>query len=152
MGGFHYKLSELNKEWISRIPKTINSNGCHIPISKPDSYGYSQITIEGVGFKLSRLVVSIHHNLNYYDKWWDTRHSKDCSTRCIYIEHLQYGTRSDNMKDIVLHGDHHNANKKVCPKCNGPYITRIIKTGINRGKIERRCISCRAEYDRKRKH
>lgn len=139
----YVKFSELTKEWVDSIPRVINENGCHIPINKPTGAGYVPIQIEGNSYLLHRLVISLYYNLNYHDQSWTARHNTGCDTKCIFHEHLKSGTISDNMKDRIRDGNHHNSNKKVCPKCGSEYTVEVQKTGWQKGKIFRRCITCR---------
>lgn len=138
------KLSDITVERINKYPKTINLDGCWIPINKPTSAGYVPIQIEGISYTLHRLVVSIYYNLNYHDQSWDARHSTGCSKACFFHEHLQPGTISDNVKDQVRDGIHHHTRKNVCPKCGSIYRTRITKMGWSRGKTYRYCPVCTA--------
>lgn len=139
----YYKLSDLSKKWIESLPKTINDNGCWIPLSKPMKDGYGQIQIEGFNYTLHRLVIAIYHNINYHNQSWTSRHSKGCDRQCFYIEHLKLGTISDNVKDEVEHGTHRNSRKEVCPKCGGPYRGYVLKTGLEKGKMGRYCPACK---------
>ena len=144
------KFSDVNKEWIDSLRKTINENGCWIPITKPSERGYCQIGIKGVVYRLSRLVVSVYYNLNYHDIRWQTRHSSGCDKRCFWIEHLKPGTASENENDKILHGTHYQLLKKVCPKCGGPYSNTWLKHGPHKGKVFRYCSNCSNERRRKR--
>lgn len=138
----YIKFSELTKEWLDSIPKTINANGCWIPINKPTGAGYVPIQIEGVSYLIHRLVVSAYYNLEYDDHSWDTRHNNGCDTRCFFHDHLKPGTVSDNMKDRIRDGTNFNSNKEICPKCGGIYTIKVQKTGWDRGRISRRCKAC----------
>lgn len=137
-----FKLSELNINWVNKLDKTINNNGCWISKLKAHRNGYVDITIENKVYQLSRLVICIYYSLNYNDISWDTRHGKDCDKACFNIEHLEYGTKSDNMKDKIRDGTNYELNKKVCPKCGGEYRIRINKTGQSIGKTCRYCPIC----------
>lgn len=62
---------------------------------------------------------------------------------CAEPRHLEEVTHREN----VLRGNSptaHNARKGNCPKCGGPYTT-------HRTSGKRRCIPCRAEYDKSRR-
>ena len=107
------KFSELSIEWIDSIPKIINANRCWIPTNLAIQHdGYVNIGIEGLQCRLHRVVLCVYHNLNYYDKSWVSRHSKECSRSCFNSEHLKPGTDSDNCKDQVEHGTHRMIQKK----------------------------------------
>lgn len=67
------------------------------------------------------------------------------------LENLRWGTRSDNVLDQVLHGDHVNASKLVCQRCGGEYDRYTSPSG----KTVRRCRSCEnadARSRRQKKH
>lgn len=143
----------FSKEFIESLPKTINSNGCWIPINiKPYNDGYIHIRANNIRYLLHRVAMCIYNNINYYDIKIDTRHNKNCDKRCFFHAHLQPGSKSENIKDSVLHGTHRQAQKEVCPKCGGQYKNKIIKTGWNRGQISRRCLTCDRLKNWKRYH
>lgn len=144
--------TRLTKEWIDSIPKTINENGCWIPLdNKPSTVGYVMIMIEGNVFSLSRLSMCIIYNVDYGNKKIVARHSKGCDRACFFYDHLKPGTDSDNAKDSVRDGTHRQAQKKVCPKCGGEYKTKIIQGGWSKGQIYRYCLTCRSIGDLGRK-
>lgn len=146
------KFSDINKEWINTYPKTINENGCWIPLKIPRRDGYIHIMIEGVAYYLHRLVISIYHNLNYRDLSWDARHSKGCDRACFFHEHLQPGTPGENARDNVKNKTNANSKKEKCPKCEGEYKTRVIQSGWGRGEIHRYCPTCKAMSNLNRKY
>lgn len=146
-----FKLSELNKSFIDNYPKTINKNGCWIPPSVANSSGHTTIMIEGVVFSLHRISMCIDRNINYSDKSFETRHGLGCSPSCFNYNHLQPGSVRDNARDAVAHGTHHEVAKKVCPKCQGEYSKRIIKSGRDKGKIARYCRICSNDWNRAQK-
>jgi hypothetical protein len=131
---------EFTTNWINNIPKIIDNNGCWIPLEhKAGTQGYVTIKINYIEYKLHRLSMCIHLNLDYYDKKLDTRHSKNCDRACFNYEHLQPGTTSDNQKDSVLHGTHKETRKLVCPKCGSNYKTYTRKSGWSKGQTKRYC-------------
>jgi len=137
------KLTNLTKEAIESISKTIDSNGCWIPSEKcSDSIGYIQVSINGKRLLLHRIVLSIYYNINYDISEIDTRHGSNCNKACFNPDHLIPGTHSDNEKDKVRDGTHHHTRKTECPFCGSKYKIEIQKTGFNRGKIRRRCLTC----------
>jgi hypothetical protein len=145
-------LSEVTKEWIESIPKTIDPvTGCWIPKSKPNSNGYVPIYFDGRSYFLHRLVLCLYYEVDYYDDNIQTRHSKDCNKACFLHSHLTPGTSKENMKDIVLHGNNYNSKKEVCQVCGGPYHTVKVKSGFNRGKIVRQCRACHAANEARRR-
>lgn len=108
------KFSEINKEWINSVPKTINDNGCWIPYLVPTPDGYVTISIESSPCRLHRLTVCVYYDLDYYDKSFESRHSQGCDRACFNPEHLQPGTISDNARDTVAHGNHHESKRELC--------------------------------------
>ena len=150
IGYSHYKFSDLNKDWINSFPRIINSNGCWIPLNKPNNKGYVQVTIERDMYFLHRLAICMYNNLNYKDSSWDSRHSQGCDTRCFNPEHLQSGTATDNNRDIINHGNNFELNKKCCPRCGSGYKIHVNKTGWTKGKTYRFCPICRIMHNKKR--
>ena len=143
-------LVTFTKDYILSLPKIINSNGCWIPAKiRSNSNGYCRVG----GYQkyyLHRLMLSIYHNLDYFDQSWDARHGKNCSRACFNPEHLKPGTQSDNSKDRVEHGTHNESRKLVCPICGGPYRTIIIQSELNKGRTFRVCDVCVARRGRER--
>lgn len=134
---------EFTKEWINNYPKTINSNGCWIPVNKPYNNGYVSVEFNYKRYLLHRLAICIFNNIDYDNKKIDTRHSKDCDRACFNPEHLKPGTKSQNAIDTVEHGKHYQINKTCCAKCGGELKIHINKTGWNRGLTHRFCPVCR---------
>ena len=147
-----YNKIEFTKEWLDNYPKTINENGCWIPSNKADSKGYVRIMAEKSVFVLSRLSMCIIYNIDYNNKKIVTKHSKGCDTRCFWYEHLKPGTDLDNAKDAVRDKTNLNAKKEFCPKCQGEYKIRTVKTGWNRGQVSRYCPVCVAIKNSNRYH
>lgn len=102
---------EFTKEWLDKFPKTINPNGCWIPILKPESTGYVRISSNHQRYELHRLSMCIIYNIDYNNKKIVTRHSKDCDNACFFYGHLQPGSDSDNIKDQVRDGTHRMLKK-----------------------------------------
>ncbi len=126
-------------EDINEIPKTINDNGCWIPlIGSTQNQGYSLLCQDGKQLLLHRIVISILYPDSNND---ETRHGAGCDRRCFNPDHLLPGNRSSNAIDTLRDGTHNNARKEVCPKCGGAYRQYTIKS---RGKIEkiRACMPC----------
>lgn len=133
---------ELTKEWVLSLPKTINDNGCWIPLTgHKDGRGYAQIMIGKERYKLHRLVMCIYYNQSYIDDNLVTRHNKDCVLECFNFEHLKPGTQGDNNRDAVEHGTNFNTAKKRCPRCGGSYHDVKAKSRNNK-RITRRCRAC----------
>lgn len=136
-------MRQPTKEWIGSIPKTINNNGCWIPIKLlPRKNGYTRVTINYKRYYLHRLVVCIYYSLDY-DSKFDTRHSDKCRRICFNPNHLTYGSRSDNMQDAVRAGTHVGTAKRECPRCGGPYSKMRYYHGPNKGKVRRYCAKCK---------
>ena len=143
---------EFTTEWISNIPKTINDNGCWIPLNhRSDSAGYVSIMFEGVSYVISRLSMCIYNNISYNNKKIVARHDIGCDRACFNYNHLKPGTVSDNAKDSVKEGTHWQTKKKCCPKCGSEYRTKIIKSGWSKGNKYRYCLACKALGDLGRK-
>lgn len=67
------------------------------------------------------------------------RHLDGIKIHCA-PENLEWGTGSENTKDQIRHGTHHEARKPVCGVCGGEYRTK--KNG------KRECIECKKRYRR----
>jgi len=63
------------------------------------------------------------------------------------VENLTYGTHAENLRDIVLHGRHHEAVKTHCPKGH-PYEGENLYTD---GRGHRKCRTCRRNDMRARR-
>jgi hypothetical protein len=134
----------LNLDFINSIPKTVNANGCWIPLhNKPESNGYVRIMINDQRYGLHRLSMCIYYKLDYNNSKIESRHSTGCDTACFWYEHVKPGTHSDNVLDSVRDGTHHESSRTVCGSCGNPYTIEITQTGPNRGKARRVCNICR---------
>jgi len=142
----------FTKEWVESIPKLINDNGCWIPqIYYRGKDGYAKVSFGKKTLMLHRVVICTYLNLSYYNDF-ESRHNNNCSKDCFNPNHLSIGTHTDNMRDKIRDGTHHNINKKVCPKCNRPYSSKIIRrSGPRKGQIFRKCNYCANEKRRKKK-
>lgn len=78
-------------------------------------------------------------------------HSCD-NKRCINLEHLRFGTHSENMQEAIERGRFDSYWKKERTHCpNGHRYTKettSIKTGSN-GKPHKRCLICHRDNQRK---
>jgi hypothetical protein len=136
------KAGAYTKEYVLSIPKTINENGCWIPNLVPLKTGYVPIRIKQINYYLHRVALCLWHNIDYYDKKIETRHSIGCSKACFNPEHLKPGTAMQNIADAVLYKEHANAAKDCCPKCDGPYTKTTLRRGPQRGRVIRYCRTC----------
>lgn len=135
-------LTEVTKEWIESIPKTISESGCWIPTLKPTNLGYVPVRISNKNFVLHRLVLMVYYGVDYYDKLTVSRHGPDCSKACFLYSHLTPGTDSENVQDTIIHGKNYNLNKEKCSKCGGYYTSKLIMSkGMKRW--QRICVICR---------
>lgn len=139
----------LNKDWINSIPKTVNENGCWIPlVGSPTDKGYILLQINKIRFTLSRMVMCIYNNINYNETNIECRHGLNCSRACFNPEHLTYGSHADNIRDTVIHKTNPNSAKEVCPKCGGDYHYVKAKKHWN-DRVTRRCRACYNENKRR---
>lgn len=132
----------LSKEWVLSIPKTINSNGCWIPVKKPDSNGYVRYIVGGEQLLLHRVAMCLWYDIDYNNRDTETRHSGGCSRACFLYSHLTPGTTSENVIDSIRHGTQYNARKLACPKCNTAYSYTTYRVGDYKGKTKRYCPIC----------
>lgn len=58
--------------------------------------------------------------------------------------HIYEGTQSQNIREAVERGHHHQTRKTQCPQCGGPF-----SSVIDHGRTARACLSCRRAVDRK---
>lgn len=56
------------------------------------------------------------------------------------LSNLRYGTRSDNIRDSVMHGTNHWANKTHCPRGHELVDLNLVPSMIRRG--SRTCLAC----------
>ena len=132
--------SLLLKGHIESYPKTIDNNGCWIPKHVQNTDGYVRITIDYTRYVLNRLVLSVYHNIDYFNNSILTRH-KCNNPPCFNPEHVIPGSHSDNMMDSVAVKTHIHARKDVCPKCGGPYT--VNRNGNGKQVWVRRCNKCK---------
>ena len=132
------KFSDVNKEWIKSIPKTISSTGCWIPINlHKNADGYIVLSIESKLYLLHRLAMSVFYNINYFDNSIETRHGYGCEKACFYWQHLTPGTIAENNKDKI------KDRNEACPVCGGQYTNYVIKSWFRKGNTVRRCLRCK---------
>lgn len=51
---------------------------------------------------------------------------------------LRWGTRGDNLRDMVRHGGHFSANKTSCPRGHDLVVPNLVKSKLPR----RQCLAC----------
>lgn len=139
----------IDKNYICNYPKIINPNGCWIPPNIPNSTGYVQIMISGERLYLHRVAMCIFYEVEYNNYSIDTRHNKGCDRRCFNPDHVKPGTRSENIKDSVLHKTHKESRKTHCSSCGGPYTLVTNKHGAGKGISQRYCRYCSKLRQRK---
>lgn len=109
-----YILVDGHKRVQKKIEYTIDSNGCHVCVSHyKNESGYITIKRDGVLQYLHRYMYSLYHG--ELDEGEVIRHSCD-NPSCINIDHLEVGTHTDNMRDMVtrnrsLVGERNNKSK-----------------------------------------
>jgi len=132
-------INEIRKKYILALPKVIDHNGCWISNLKPEKDGHIRIMINYTRYVLSRLSLSVFHNIDYFDNSTLARH-KCNNPACFNPEHVQAGSHSDNMMDSVAAKTHIHASKEVCPKCGGTYT--VNRNGRKQVWV-RRCNKCK---------
>ena len=115
---------EIAIDYLSKLKITILPNGCHIS----DRYhsrvdGYPKVIINDRQYRLSRIVLIANHDVDYYNKSIESRHTCNYPP-CINPEHIIPGSASDNALDAVKAGTNYNIRKENCPKCGGIYHKR----------------------------
>lgn len=56
------------------------------------------------------------------------------------LTNLRYGTRSDNIRDRIMHGDHEPSRRTHCPRGHALEAPNLVRSGIRRG--QRICLAC----------
>lgn len=62
------------------------------------------------------------------------------------VGNLRYGTRSDNVQDMLRHGTHKNVNKLECPRGHALKGENLAQWDLARG--YRKCRSCQSTHSR----
>lgn len=75
----------------------------------------------------------------------EVRHLDGNKLHCV-ISNLAYGTHSENVRDLLRHGTHYQANKTHCPRGH-PYD----EANTYRSPGKRDCRACRRESSRKKR-
>jgi hypothetical protein len=95
------KVGGRNKDIIYKITES----GCHEVISHTErGGGYHSIKINGVVHYIHRwYYIKMHPEIDMTDL--DVRHKCD-NRHCINIDHLEHGTRQENINDIYIRDRH----------------------------------------------
>lgn len=132
-----YKIQDI----VESLPKTIDINGCWIPDRVPDTNKYVRITIDGNRLLLSRLIIYLYNDVDYYDNNTLALHTCNNPT-CFNRDHIRPGTYSDNLLDTVKAGNHRNSSKENCPRCGGFYSRYKVRLN-KKVSWSRRCRNCK---------
>lgn len=105
------------------------------------SGNYTPIRLNGTMYNVHRLSAYLYHSLDIEDINIQVNHKVECSRpNCWNPNHIYIGSQSENLKDQVKRGTHHNAKKELCPRGH-KYDQFIVRR--RDGKISRRCSQCR---------
>lgn len=128
----------MTLQYRFRIKYKIQDNGCWIWLASKRN-GYGQFSIGNKVYFAHRVARYIYCGFNL-DSEIQINHKPDkCNnTACINPEHTYEGTQTENNRDTVKSGNHHEANKTHCP--NGhEYTLENIYYG---SKGDRNCRKC----------
>lgn len=93
----------------------ILENGCKIWIGAK-SNGYGMFKINNKMYQSHRVARHIYCGFDL-DSKLNVNHKNECSSRlCTNIDHTYEGNQSENMKDLVVFGNHKEARKTHCPQ------------------------------------
>jgi hypothetical protein len=99
---YTFHLDAPRKNWAKPIQYAINEKGCWHCVSHTGiQSGYVQVRIEGKLELLHRL--SYEQHKGPIPKGMEILHSCD-NPKCFNPEHLEYGTKQENLKDRDLKG------------------------------------------------
>ncbi|MGP5434495.1 hypothetical protein [Corynebacterium variabile] len=102
--------------------------------------GYRTIMIEGKKRYVHRLVIEAWFGMDAYtEDNYVTRH-RNGNPGWNLIVNLTPGTQAENVQDAVRHGNHPNANKKLCPNGHPLVGENLRKARLVRG--WRECRAC----------
>lgn len=102
--------------------------------------GYQKLRIAGRQYTIHRLSAYLFLDLDIENQTIQVNHKVEClNPNCWNPEHLYLGNQSDNIKDQVVKGTHHNASKEYCIRGH-----KFDQFKYENGKIiGRRCSQCR---------
>lgn len=128
---------------LTEVKIKILPSGCHIPINydlnTKDHYPIKMLNYKN--YYISRLILLVHHDIEYDDKFIVPRHTCDYKP-CINKDHIIPGSYSDNTNDLVKSGLHHHARKENCPKCGSAY-NKVHHRDTGRYSFHRMCYNCK---------
>ena len=155
----YYEASSLGR--IRSFDREVNTRGggkriIRGRVLKPgkNAQGYPQVSLV-VNGKVTPKLVHRLIALTFYGvrpDGFETRHLDDNKeNNCL--TNLAYGTKSENMRDKVRNGRHHNSSKTCC--VNGHEFseknTRIVVRQDRGGALERCCRACMRDAQRVRR-
>ena len=62
------------------------------------------------------------------------------------LENLKWGTRSENLRDMALHGTNYQLNKTECPRGHPLALPNLTPSALKRG--QRTCLACQRAHSR----
>lgn len=118
---------------MSSLGRVRNSHTGHVlkpGMNKTTGHLHVSLTHEGVGktLKVHRLVA--HAFIPNPDNMPFVLHWDDGPSNNV-VGNLRWGTPSDNLRDRVRNGIHHNAVKTACPKGHEYTQDNILRSGSN---------------------
>src|SRR5699024_1562651 len=133
------------KKWNEPLNFYVDNNGCFICTShKTGVHGYPQVRHKGVPSPAHRKVYE--EMFGVIPKGLVTRHK--CDNRlCINHEHLEIGTRNDNVQDAVKRKRHAFGGRHKRSRLDDEKV-RSIKNILSKEKVNRKLIeSLSKQYD-----
>lgn len=113
----------------------VSSDECVTWVGAIRNDGYGQISISGRPVRVHRLVLF----LNTGTIGEHVLHSCD-NPVCINPQHMSWGSDSDNARDKVNRGRHHNQKKTHCPQGHEYTDDNLAKHALKTNR--RQCLTC----------